>query len=119
MTVEYSLDRNSNPDNLQMFRVEKCDSEGQMLGYAIGQITIESLSATLETLFVHIDSRGKGIGRALLEGLKIEAKSRGAEYMTGEVLPRPGDISRDEVLIFYQACGFQIDQAGNLFCDLE
>jgi ribosomal protein S18 acetylase RimI-like enzyme len=60
------------------------------------------LYAIIEDVVVHSDHRGKGIGKALMEGLIAQAQKKGVAHI--DLTSRP---QRKEANTFYQNLGFE------------
>ena len=55
----------------------------------------------LEDLFVHADARGKGLGRALVEGVVAAARERGCRRVELDA-----NEDNETALALYRSCGF-------------
>jgi L-amino acid N-acyltransferase YncA len=93
-------------------------AEGEVLGYAYASPyrPRPAYRFTLEdSIYVHADARGRGIGRALLARLIDEAERAGARQMVAVI----GDASNDPSIRLHAALGFDrvglLSSVGNKF----
>ena len=84
------------------------DEQGEAIGYALCHFTITSFSAgraaNVHDVFVAEGTRGKGVGRALMERFEAKARHEGCRKITLEV---SHDNKRAQGL--YEALGFGDD----------
>lgn len=81
----------------------------------VGLLMLKDLDGStceMNRMFVRESARGLGVGRALVENLKVRAREMGFTAMTLSALPR-----HHEALALYRSCGFELDdrerEAGN------
>lgn len=84
------------------------EQDGQVVGYVLVRQAIPLPSHThvlqVDGLAVHPDSRGRGVGSALVGAAVAEARSRGARKLSLRVLATNSDAQR-----LYARCGFAIE----------
>ncbi|MAT41667.1 MAG: GNAT family N-acetyltransferase [Anaerolineaceae bacterium] len=95
----------NHPENHSIYVYE--DMEGEIIGYIsahwIPMMILTGLEGYVSELFVHPDFQGKGIGPALLDSIKEEARSRGCVRLS--LLNAKHRVSYQKH--FYQKQGWQ------------
>lgn len=100
------------PWSFDMLYEEICETPGtiylvatdgwRVVGYCGMRIVLDE--AHITNMCVRPEYRGRGVGRRLLQGLKEEARHKGAHAMTLEVR-----VSNKAALKLYKDCGFTIE----------
>ena len=88
-----------------------CDTAGRIIGMVSAQLVISTAegapSAWVEDMVVSESSRGRGVGRALLESLMAWARAKGATRAQLLV-----DMDNATALGYYQHLGWQTTRLG-------
>lgn len=83
--------------------------DGRLLG--VGRLHMNSMEeAQIRYMAVEDDSRGLGVGRAILKKLEALARARGAKRIVLN--------ARDNVVGFYQRCGYSVVGPGPTLFDI-
>lgn len=105
--------RGSERDELETiaYHMAAYDEQGSLLG--IGRLHREDdIESQIRYMAVEEDTRGKGIGRAIVEGLESIAQAQGAKCITLN--------SRKSAVEFYERLGYRVTGAGpTLFGTIE
>ena len=83
------------------------EDDNRVVGYLVSFINTYSYRSTnpiceIENMFIEQDFRRKGVGRALIEELKITLKSRGVKKIRVESV-----FKNEGAVYFYKAMGFE------------
>ncbi len=71
-------------------------------------ISAGGLFASIEDLYVRVESRRRGVGRALLEAVAERCKIRGVSYVEVQV-------EDEEAAAFYSAVGYELESGVRVF----
>jgi GNAT superfamily N-acetyltransferase len=96
--------------------VQAQNKGGEGLGSA--RYTISGTTATLESIWVYPQKRGKGVGGRLLDQVMHDAAENGAKQLTGELLPELGS-NPDHAIRLYKSRGLTIDSNNKINGSLE
>lgn len=81
-------------------------SGGRIVGVALLafrlSVSIGSLFASIEDLYVRPDARGRGTGRVLLEAAEERCRARGVSYVEVQ--------TDEEATPFYEALGYEMEE---------
>jgi GNAT superfamily N-acetyltransferase len=86
--------------------------EGRMAGVLVlafrPSVSLGAPFASIEDLYVHPDSRGRGVGRALLQAAHDRCAHRGASYLEAQV-------EKDAAVSFYAGSGYDLEPEVRVF----
>ena len=84
-------------------------NENELLALGCGSLIVDEFHLT--AIAVHPDHRKKGLARAILKKLLIEAESKGARFATLEV-----DKNNLAAINLYKSCGFKTTGLRRKYC---